>query len=116
MNEGVPTREQFDSVMPHISQEAVCRINQGRCDAGIYSLFDPPEAVKLRNEWVSIFDNERKQLNNLYFGSKTALPESDPETKDEVATPQSASGKDMDDKLNNTTITCTETSQVGELK
>jgi hypothetical protein len=56
-------------------------------------------------------------LNNLYFdfAAKTALPESDPETEDEEGTPQSASGKDIDDKANSTMMTCTETSRVGEL-
>jgi hypothetical protein len=108
MNEGVPTPKQFNSVMSHMPQEAVGRINKARAEAGMFSLFDPEESANLRKEWLTVFHNERKQLNNLYFASKTALPKSDPETEDEGATPRSASGKDINSEVNNS-ITPTET-------
>jgi hypothetical protein len=115
MNDGVPNEEQFQSVLAHIPQKTVARINKGRAEAGIFSLFDREKSAKLRSEWVTNFHNERKKLNNLYFdlASKTALPKSDPETEDEKATPRSASGKDTGAEVNNS-ITPTET-QVDEL-
>jgi hypothetical protein len=50
MNDGVPNEEQFQSVQAHIPQETVARINKGRAEAGITSLFDRQESVKLGNE------------------------------------------------------------------
>lgn len=106
-------------LLEHMPEEAAASVREKSRQRAPCNLLptteNTEEGDKLRNEYVAMCSAEGKKLNETYWASNTALPESDDDFDHEDVPEQAPSAEDMNTRVNNS-IAPTETTQVSEMK